>query len=247
MKLDKRDKRRTERGVEFENHLTAQILQMSLLEPSLCVLDETDSGLDIDALKIVADGVNALRSPDRAIVVITHYQRLLDYIVPDQVHVLYKGQIIKEYFLNYETWNSDFTVTLGDHQSVKFHGGHLETGWQVTVADTGLETMTGGRVKRVERYVDSDTFMVTYGDGLADVNLEALLAFHRNHGKIATVTGGHSYTAQTAASVVQIYKTLGSSIGRTHKRVEITNWFALAAAGLLAAAVGAAALFESRG
>jgi Fe-S cluster assembly ATP-binding protein len=73
----------------------AEILQMSLLEPSLCVLDETDSGLDIDALKIVADGVNALRSPDRAIIVITHYQRLLDYIVPDSVHVLYKGQIIK--------------------------------------------------------------------------------------------------------------------------------------------------------
>jgi Fe-S cluster assembly ATP-binding protein len=73
----------------------AEILQMSLLEPSLCVLDETDSGLDIDALKVVADGVNALRSPDRAIVVITHYQRLLDYIVPDSVHVLYKGQIIK--------------------------------------------------------------------------------------------------------------------------------------------------------
>ena len=73
----------------------AEILQMSLLEPSLCVLDETDSGLDIDALKIVADGVNALRSPDRAIVVITHYQRLLDYIVPDSVHVLYKGRIIK--------------------------------------------------------------------------------------------------------------------------------------------------------
>jgi Fe-S cluster assembly ATP-binding protein len=68
----------------------AEILQMSLLEPKLCVLDETDSGLDIDALKIVADGVNALRSPDRAIVVITHYQRLLDYIVPDTVHVLYK-------------------------------------------------------------------------------------------------------------------------------------------------------------
>jgi Fe-S cluster assembly ATP-binding protein len=73
----------------------AEILQMALLEPKLCVLDETDSGLDIDALKIVADGVNALRSPDRAIVVITHYQRLLDYIVPDTVHVLYKGQVIK--------------------------------------------------------------------------------------------------------------------------------------------------------
>jgi Fe-S cluster assembly ATP-binding protein len=73
----------------------AEILQMALLQPQLCVLDETDSGLDIDALKIVADGVNALRSPDRAIIVITHYQRLLDYIVPDMVHVLYKGQVIK--------------------------------------------------------------------------------------------------------------------------------------------------------
>lgn len=73
----------------------AEILQMALLQPKLCVLDETDSGLDIDALKIVADGVNALRAKDRSFLVITHYQRLLDYIVPDTVHVLYKGRIIK--------------------------------------------------------------------------------------------------------------------------------------------------------
>jgi len=73
----------------------AEILQMALLEPKLCVMDETDSGLDIDALKIVADGVNALRSLERSFLVITHYQRLLDYIVPDTVHVLYKGRIIK--------------------------------------------------------------------------------------------------------------------------------------------------------
>jgi Fe-S cluster assembly ATP-binding protein len=73
----------------------AEILQMAVLEPSLCVLDETDSGLDIDALKLVADGVNGLRSPDRAMVVITHYQRLLDYIVPDHVHVLSDGRIVK--------------------------------------------------------------------------------------------------------------------------------------------------------
>ena len=73
----------------------AEILQMALLEPSLAILDETDSGLDIDALKVVADGVNALRSPDRAMIVITHYQRLLDYIVPDVVHVLSKGRIVR--------------------------------------------------------------------------------------------------------------------------------------------------------
>jgi Fe-S cluster assembly ATP-binding protein len=73
----------------------AEILQMAVLEPSLCVLDETDSGLDIDALRLVAEGVNALRSPDRAMLVITHYQRLLDYIVPDKVHVMSAGKIVK--------------------------------------------------------------------------------------------------------------------------------------------------------
>src|SRR5213075_37927 len=72
-----------------------EILQMALLEPRLCVLDETDSGLDIDALKVVAEGVNGLRSPDRSFVVITHYQRLLDYIVPDVVHVLSRGRIVR--------------------------------------------------------------------------------------------------------------------------------------------------------
>ena len=79
-------------GVEKKRN---EIFQMSILEPKLAVLDETDSGLDIDALKIVADGVNQLRSPDRAFVVITHYQRLLDYIVPDFVHVLADGKIVR--------------------------------------------------------------------------------------------------------------------------------------------------------
>jgi Fe-S cluster assembly ATP-binding protein len=72
-----------------------EIFQMAVLDPKLCILDETDSGLDIDALRTVADGVNAMRSPDRAILVITHYQRLLNYIVPDKVHVLMDGRIVK--------------------------------------------------------------------------------------------------------------------------------------------------------
>jgi Fe-S cluster assembly ATP-binding protein len=72
-----------------------EILQMAILDPKLAVLDETDSGLDIDALKIVSDGVNALRGPDRAIIVVTHYQRLLNYIVPDIVHVLVDGRVVK--------------------------------------------------------------------------------------------------------------------------------------------------------
>ncbi len=72
-----------------------EIFQMAMLEPKLAILDETDSGLDIDALRIVAEGVNKLRSPERSTIVVTHYQRLLDYIVPDYVHVLYKGRIVK--------------------------------------------------------------------------------------------------------------------------------------------------------
>jgi Fe-S cluster assembly ATP-binding protein len=79
-------------GGEKKRH---EILQMALLEPSLCVLDETDSGLDIDAVRIVSEGVNALRSPDRAFLLITHYQRLLDYIVPDKVHVMAHGRIVR--------------------------------------------------------------------------------------------------------------------------------------------------------
>ncbi len=79
-------------GGEKKRH---EILQMAMLEPSLCVLDETDSGLDIDAVRVVSEGVNALRSPDRAFLVITHYQRLLDYIVPDKVHVMSRGQIVR--------------------------------------------------------------------------------------------------------------------------------------------------------
>jgi Fe-S cluster assembly ATP-binding protein len=79
-------------GGEKKRH---EILQMALFQPSLCVLDETDSGLDIDAVRIVSEGVNALRSPDRAFLLITHYQRLLNYIVPDKVHVMAQGRIAR--------------------------------------------------------------------------------------------------------------------------------------------------------
>ena len=72
-----------------------EILQLSLLEPRLAILDETDSGLDIDAMKVVAEGVNAMRGADRSFLVVTHYQRLLDYIVPDRVHVLFEGRIVR--------------------------------------------------------------------------------------------------------------------------------------------------------
>src|ERR1017187_2219123 len=99
MKLVELDKSLTSRavneGFSGGEKKRNEIFQMAMLEPQLSVLDETDSGLDIDALRIVANGVNKLKSPDNAVIVVTHYQRLLDYIVPDFVHVLYNGRIVK--------------------------------------------------------------------------------------------------------------------------------------------------------
>ena len=101
----------------------------------------------------------------------------------------YRGESIKDYFLQYEAFHSDLTVELGRPGAVTYHRRHGETSWKVTLADTGLETMTGGRLARAARYLEGDTFMLTYGDGLSDVDLDALLRFHRSHGKAATVTG----------------------------------------------------------
>lgn len=100
----------------------------------------------------------------------------------------YKGEQIKEYFLNYASHNNDFTITLGRERELVFHDQHLESDWHVTVADTGQSTLTAGRVERVERFVEGERFMVTYGDGLADIDLHKLLAFHEEHGRKATIT-----------------------------------------------------------
>lgn len=104
------------------------------------------------------------------------------------VCVGYRGNIIKQYFLDYEALSNDFTIHLGSKHEITFHGAHLESEWCVTVVDTGNETNTGGRVKKAEPFIDEDTFFVTYGDGLSDVDIAALLHFHRQHGKLATVT-----------------------------------------------------------
>ena len=102
----------------------------------------------------------------------------------------YKGDDIADFFLNYHARMSDFTVTLGAEPAVKIHNPQEETGWQVTMAQTGLDTLTGSRLQRVENYIgNDDTFLMTYGDGVADINLDALLAFHKNHGKLMTLSG----------------------------------------------------------
>ncbi|MDH4262400.1 MAG: glucose-1-phosphate cytidylyltransferase [Spirochaetia bacterium] len=102
----------------------------------------------------------------------------------------YKGQVIKDFFLNYEAHTNDFTITLGSQKPITYHSNHSEAGWGVTLADTGQETMTGGRVKRAQKYVQGEeNFMLTYGDGVGDINIEELVKFHKAHGKIMTITG----------------------------------------------------------
>ncbi|HHV31280.1 glucose-1-phosphate cytidylyltransferase [Caproiciproducens sp. LBM24188] len=99
----------------------------------------------------------------------------------------YKQHVIKEYFANYYLHRSDITFDFTNHNHITVHNNVAEP-WKVTVVDTGLNTMTGGRIKRIKNYIDDEPFMMTYGDGVCDVDLDKLLAFHKKHGKLATMT-----------------------------------------------------------
>lgn len=102
----------------------------------------------------------------------------------------YKGEMIKEYFLNYEMLNSDFTIELGaENKNIQIHNLHHKEPWKVTLADTGQATMTGARLKKIEPYITTDNFMMTYGDGVARIDLHRLREFHVAHKKAATITG----------------------------------------------------------
>jgi len=103
----------------------------------------------------------------------------------------YRGDMIKEYFINYDTMSDDFTIHLGRQHAITYESSHDEQDYHVTLADTGLETMTGGRIKRVQKYIHEDTFMLAYGDGVSDINIKALLEYHYRHGRCATVTAIH--------------------------------------------------------
>jgi len=101
----------------------------------------------------------------------------------------YKGYIIRDYFLNYYYYNNDVTIQLGHREEIYVHGNHSETDWKVTLVDTGLDSMTGYRVKLAGKYIDSDQFMLTYGDAVANVNIKQLIEFHKKQNTIGTVTG----------------------------------------------------------
>lgn len=101
----------------------------------------------------------------------------------------YKGQVIKDFFLNYEAYTRDFTISFGDGGGVVYHNNGDESNWKVTLTDTGTRSMTGARISRICNHVHGEDFMLTYGDGVSDVDIDKLLAFHKSHGKILTVTG----------------------------------------------------------
>lgn len=101
----------------------------------------------------------------------------------------YKGNMIKEYFLNFELLANDFTLQMGSGKSKVINHAHTLENWNITFADTGLETDTGGRVKKIEKYIEEDSFFLTYGDGVADINIPDLVEYHKSKGKIATVSG----------------------------------------------------------
>jgi len=101
----------------------------------------------------------------------------------------YKGELIKEYFKNFSIMNSDYAVNLRDGSRTLMRAPVVD--WRVALIDTGIETMTGGRLLRLKQWIEADSFMVTYGDGVADIDINELVRFHRSHGKLATITAVH--------------------------------------------------------
>lgn len=99
----------------------------------------------------------------------------------------YKSEVIKDYFLNYYFYQSDMTVNIGKGNELTVHRNDAES-WRVTMAETGLDTMTGGRIRRIRQYVGDEPFMLTYGDGVADIDINQLVQFHQSHGRLATIT-----------------------------------------------------------
>lgn len=100
----------------------------------------------------------------------------------------YKAEIFKEYFYNYNLYNNDFSIKIGS-KKIEIHNGHDEKDWKVTLVNTGINTLKGGRLKRIEKYLDEDINLLSYGDGLADINIQKVIDFHKSHNKILTLTG----------------------------------------------------------
>lgn len=124
--------------------------------------------------------------------VIWHIMKIYSYYGINEFIIClgYKGEVIKDYFCNYQAKNLDFTINLSDN-SVKYHQTHDEKKWKITLVETGIRSEKGSRLKKVERYLDQDTNFLTYGDGVANIDIADLLKFHKKHGKCVTISGVH--------------------------------------------------------
>ena len=143
-------------------------------------------------IRDVADDIPKPMIPVGGLPIIWHIMKYYSkYKHDDFVLCLgYKSHVIKNFFLNYGTSTRDFTLHLGKQSSIDYHTDFEEANWNVTLAETGQKTMTGGRVNRIRKYVENDDcFMLTYGDGVGDIDIDELLRFHKSHGKTVTLTG----------------------------------------------------------
>ena len=124
--------------------------------------------------------------------VLWHIMKIYSYYGFDEFIVCLgvKADVIKNYFFNYEVLNSDFTIDLSNGD-ISYTNSYEKNNWKVTLVDTGLNTLKGGRIKRIEKYLDSDIILLTYGDGVSDVDIQKLVEFHKSHGKTITITGVH--------------------------------------------------------
>ena len=131
----------------------------------------------------------------------------------------YKSEYIANYFANYGSSSKDFTVTLGEESSIVYYDDHEELDWRVTVAYTGADTMTGGRIKRVQKYVGDEPFLCTYGDGIANVDVRALQQFHAEHGRLATMTTTRPYSR---FGVIDIQE--DGSVAKFREKPQTDDW-----------------------
>jgi glucose-1-phosphate cytidylyltransferase len=143
-------------------------------------------------IRDVADDIPKPMIPIGPYPIIWHVMKIYEfYNQKDFILCLgYKGDVIKNFFLNLNSYTRDFTIDLSNSNDISFHNNSAYD-WKVTLSDTGLNSMTGTRIKKIKKYIKDDTFLLTYGDGVSDINIEKLIDFHRSHGKILTVTGVH--------------------------------------------------------
>jgi len=131
----------------------------------------------------------------------------------------HRAEALKRHFLEYGPMNCDFTVRLGESDGISYHRSKPEENWEITLAYTGLHTEKGSRIYRVARYIDTDTFFVTYGDGVGDVDIGALLAFHRQHGRLATVT---SVRPRSQYGILQVNET--GQVTEYQQKPQLEHW-----------------------